>query len=110
MAKTIAIIAALDTKGVEAQFIAQIIRERGHRPLVIDVGVMAESASPAPDIGAAQSLADQMQPLADALLNGVDADGDGVIEAGPGEGGARDAYNHAQYMAAMGVAFGSENP
>ncbi len=53
MAKTIAIIAALDTKGVEAQFIAQIIRERGHRPLVIDVGVMAESVAPAPDIGAA---------------------------------------------------------
>ena len=53
MAKTIAIIAALDTKGVEAQFIAQIIRERGHRPLVIDVGVMAESSSPAPDIRAA---------------------------------------------------------
>ena len=44
-AKTIAIIVALDTKGVEAQFIEQIIRARGHRPLVIDVGVMAESAS-----------------------------------------------------------------
>lgn len=53
MARTIAIIAALDTKGVEAQFMAQILRDRGHRPLLIDVGVMAEPASPAPDIGAA---------------------------------------------------------
>lgn len=53
MTRTIAIVAALDTKGVEAQFIAQIIRERGHRPLVIDVGVMAEPSSPAPDIGVA---------------------------------------------------------
>ncbi len=81
---------------------------------VIDFGTQLEALAVqmagAPDIGAAQSLAGQMQPLADALLNGVDADGDGVIEAGPGEGGARDAYNHAQYMAAMGVAFGSENP
>lgn len=52
MAKTIAVIAALDTKGVEAQFIARIIRERGHRPLVIDVGVMGESAVQAPDVTA----------------------------------------------------------
>lgn len=52
MTKTIAIIAALDTKGVEVHFIAQIIRERGHRTLVIDVGVIAEASSPAPDISA----------------------------------------------------------
>ena len=54
MAKTVALIASLDTKGVEAGFIAQILRERGHRPLVIDVGVMAEPSSPAPDIRAAE--------------------------------------------------------
>lgn len=54
MAKTVALIASLDTKGVEAAFIAQILRERGHRPLVIDVGVMAEPSSPAPDIRAAE--------------------------------------------------------
>src|SRR5882724_11976144 len=52
MAKTIAMIAALDTKGVEAQFIAQIIRERGHRLLVIDVGVMSDPSSPTADISA----------------------------------------------------------
>jgi uncharacterized protein (UPF0261 family) len=39
--KTIAIIAALDTKGDEARFIEKLIQERGHRGLIIDVGVLA---------------------------------------------------------------------
>ncbi len=43
-ASTIAIIAALDTKGVEAQFIRESVLGRGHRTLVIDVGVMSEPA------------------------------------------------------------------
>lgn len=38
--KTIAIIAALDTKGIEAAFIQSLINQRGHRALIIDVGVM----------------------------------------------------------------------
>ncbi len=41
--KTIAVIAALDTKGAEASFVADIVRQRGHRPLLIDVGVQAHS-------------------------------------------------------------------
>ncbi len=41
--KTIAIIAALDTKGAEANFVADIVRQRGHRALMIDVGVQAHS-------------------------------------------------------------------
>jgi uncharacterized protein (UPF0261 family) len=41
--KTIAIIAALDTKGAEAQFIERIIHARGHRSLVIDIGVLGDS-------------------------------------------------------------------
>ena len=41
--KTIAVIAALDTKGAEASFVADIVRQRGHRPLMIDVGVQAHS-------------------------------------------------------------------
>ena len=40
--KTIAIIAALDTKGAEAQFIRDIVLERGHRACVIDAGVLGE--------------------------------------------------------------------
>ena len=41
--KTIGVIAALDTKGAEAQFVAQIIRQRGHRVLMIDAGIQPHS-------------------------------------------------------------------
>lgn len=51
--KTIAIIAALDTKGLEAEFTAELIRKRGHRTLMIDIGVMGEPTTKA-DISAAQ--------------------------------------------------------
>jgi uncharacterized protein (UPF0261 family) len=44
MGKTIAIVAALDTKGTEAAFIRDIIARRGHTPLTIDVGVLGEPA------------------------------------------------------------------
>jgi uncharacterized protein (UPF0261 family) len=40
VAKTIAIIAALDTKGTEAAFIRDTIARRGHTPLTIDTGVI----------------------------------------------------------------------
>src|SRR5688572_23836258 len=40
--KTAAILAALDTKGDEAQFIAEIIQQRGHRTLLVDVGVLTD--------------------------------------------------------------------
>jgi uncharacterized protein (UPF0261 family) len=40
--KSIAVIAALDTKGAEAELIAQIIEQRGHRCVLIDVGVLGE--------------------------------------------------------------------
>ena len=42
MAKTIAIVAALDTKGAEAQLIRDIIAQRGHTPLLIDTGVLGD--------------------------------------------------------------------
>lgn len=44
MGKTIAIVAALDTKGTEAAFIRDIIARRGHVPLTIDAGVLGEPA------------------------------------------------------------------
>jgi uncharacterized protein (UPF0261 family) len=40
--KTIALVAALDTKGDEARFIDGIVHQRGYRSLVIDVGVLGE--------------------------------------------------------------------
>jgi uncharacterized protein (UPF0261 family) len=36
--KTIAVLGTLDTKGEEHAFVADLIRERGHNPLLIDVG------------------------------------------------------------------------
>jgi len=50
MPKTIAIIAALDTKGTEAAFIRDVILQRGHRALTIDTGVLGDPAYPA-DLG-----------------------------------------------------------
>lgn len=42
----IALIAALDTKGIEAAFVAGELERRGHRPVVIDVGVLGRPAHP----------------------------------------------------------------
>ncbi|HOX56964.1 MAG TPA: Tm-1-like ATP-binding domain-containing protein [Candidatus Paceibacterota bacterium] len=50
MSKTIALLGALDTKGAEYQFVKECIERRGHRTLVIDVGVLGPPAFP-PDIG-----------------------------------------------------------
>jgi uncharacterized protein (UPF0261 family) len=41
---TIVVIGALDTKGAELAFVRDQIAERGHVPLVVDVGVMGEPA------------------------------------------------------------------
>ena len=51
------------------------------------------------DIDAARALFEEMQPLADALLEGVDADGDGQVEPIPGEGTIFTSYQHAQFAA-----------
>ncbi|MGJ8644797.1 MAG: Tm-1-like ATP-binding domain-containing protein [Luteolibacter sp.] len=39
--KTIAVLGTLDTKGTEHAFIADLIRKKGHTPLLIDVGTSA---------------------------------------------------------------------
>ena len=38
--KTIAVLGTLDTKGEEHAYVAEIIRSRGHRTLLIDVGCL----------------------------------------------------------------------
>ncbi len=53
MAKTVVILATLDTKGREVAFMADLVRTRGHRPLAVDVGVMGEPATTA-DISSRQ--------------------------------------------------------
>lgn len=42
MGKTIACIGTLDTKGKELGFIADILRKRGHYPLIIDIGILGD--------------------------------------------------------------------
>jgi uncharacterized protein (UPF0261 family) len=42
MAKTILLIGTLDTKGREYAYVRDLIRERGHTPLVLDAGVLGE--------------------------------------------------------------------
>jgi uncharacterized protein (UPF0261 family) len=44
MSHTIALIGALDTKGPEYQFVRDCIEARGHKTLLIDVGVLGEPA------------------------------------------------------------------
>ena len=48
---TIALVCSLDTKGEEARLIKDVIEARGHRPLVIDTGVVGDPQF-APDIHA----------------------------------------------------------
>lgn len=44
MAKTIALVGALDTKGAEYGFVRQCIQRRGHATLLVDVGVLGPPA------------------------------------------------------------------
>ncbi|MFH1922567.1 MAG: Tm-1-like ATP-binding domain-containing protein [Planctomycetota bacterium] len=44
MAKTVALLGALDTKGLEYGFVKQCIEARGHKTLLIDVGVLGPPA------------------------------------------------------------------
>ena len=53
MAKTVALIGALDTKGKDFAFVKGQIERRGHRALVIDVGVVGEPGIEA-DVSAAR--------------------------------------------------------
>ena len=47
MSKTVALLATLDTKGHEVEFLRQCIERAGHRALVVDVGVTGEPATSA---------------------------------------------------------------
>ena len=49
MAKTVALLGALDTKGAEYGFVKRCIESRGHRTLLIDVGVLGPPGVP-PDV------------------------------------------------------------
>ncbi len=53
MAKTVALVGALDTKGAEYAFVKGCIEARGHRTLLIDVGVLGPPAVE-PDVSRAE--------------------------------------------------------
>jgi uncharacterized protein (UPF0261 family) len=56
MAKTILLIGTLDTKGHEYEFVRDVILARGHRPVVLDAGILGEPTF-TPDIAAARTAA-----------------------------------------------------
>ena len=45
--KRIAVISTLDTKGEHAAFLQRIIEQRGHQPVLMDIGVLGQPAIPA---------------------------------------------------------------
>lgn len=66
MAKTIAIVGALDTKGLEFGFLKTEIEKRGCKTFIIDVGVLGKPAFP-PDIKAETVAAAAGKNLADLV-------------------------------------------
>ena len=61
---------------------------------------LAQKVAAATTAAEAAALVSQMAALADALLNGQDANGDGRITTDPGEGGLLAADEHAKLMLA----------
>ncbi len=47
MGQTIAIVATLDTKGREAEYLKEQIAKRGHKPIIIDIGMGGQPLIPA---------------------------------------------------------------
>jgi plastocyanin len=64
---------------------------------------LRELAFTAQDPAERKAITLQIHALSQQLLNGVDANGDGLIEPIAGEGGAYAAYFQSQYLSAMGV-------
>jgi uncharacterized protein (UPF0261 family) len=65
-AKTIVILATLDTKGIEADYLRQQIEKLGHKAFVIDVGVVGQPATRA-DINREEVAEAGGKPLAELL-------------------------------------------
>jgi len=47
-AKTIVIVATLDTRGDEVEFLKELIEDKGHNVMTVDVGVMGTTESRPP--------------------------------------------------------------
>jgi len=121
MAKTIAIIAALDTKGEEAAFVRDVIERRGHKTLLIDTGVLGEPQAPAgvgrdavaraggDDIGALRQSADKARAMAamtrGAAVVAAQLHAEGRIDGIIGMGGTAGTTMSASAMRALPVGF-----
>jgi uncharacterized protein (UPF0261 family) len=66
--KTIVVLATLDTKGQEAQFLRELISDLGDKALVVDVGVVGEPSARA-DIGRDKVAAAGGTPLSELLVD-----------------------------------------
>ena len=103
-AQAAAAIAAPDvtpTVTVNAQLLAEVASNlRGWGEQIVQLGIEAHQAA---DAATQIAKAEEMLLLAENLLNGTDANGNGIIEPIAGEGGVFQAYQQAQYMAAIGV-------
>ena len=58
----------------------------------------AAEVAAATDMAAAKALAEEIAAMADAILNGTDADGNGRVSWGEGEGGLAQAATHLRLM------------
>ena len=67
---------------------------------IVDLVLVIQTST---DPAAKQAAAARALELSRNMLNGVDANANGVIEATVGEGGAYTAYFYAQYLAALGA-------
>src|SRR5437879_5271366 len=64
--KTIVVLATLDTKGREAQYLRECIERRGHRALLIDTGVVGVATASA-DVPREEVAAAGGRPLVELL-------------------------------------------
>lgn len=58
----------------------------------------AAAVAAATDMAAAKALAEEISAMVDAILNGTDADGNGRVSWGEGEGGLAQAATHLRLM------------
>ena len=104
MPHTILLIGTLDTKGEEFAFVRDLIRDRGHRTMMIDAGVVEEPAF-SPDISAeqvAEAGGTSLQQLRERNDRGEAMD---VMIAGVCEI-VSDLYERGQFDAVLGLGGG----
>lgn len=64
----------------------------------MSIGEKGAEVAAATDMAAAKALAEEIAAMVDAILNGTDADGNGRVSWGEGEGGLAQAATHLRLM------------